>query len=149
MKAEIPVSRSKKFMDKFRNAAKAFIVKDGKLLMLKRRANDPHKPGAWDIPGGRLELGEDPYEGLKREMKEETGANVEIIMPLSVHHFVRDDGQKITLTIYWCKLVSDKIVLSEEHQEYKWFDLATESLNMPKFFETPIYNYQHYIKFND
>ena len=47
-------------MDEFRNAAKAFIIKEGKLLLIKRRPNDPHKPGAWDIPGGRLELGEDP-----------------------------------------------------------------------------------------
>jgi len=31
----------------------------------------PHKPGTWDIPGGRLELGEDPFLGLKRETHEE------------------------------------------------------------------------------
>ena len=59
-------------MDNFRNAAKAFIVHDEKLLLLKRRPNDVHKPGEWDIPGGRLDPGENPFTGLERETKEET-----------------------------------------------------------------------------
>lgn len=133
-------------MDNFRNAAKAFIVKDGRLFMIKRRPNDPHKPGELDIPGGRLELGEDPFEGLKREVKEEINCEVEIIMPISVHHFVRDDGQKITLTIYWCKFITEDIKLSEEHTEYKWMDLEQDLAGIPEFFTTPINNYKKYIK---
>ena len=132
-------------MDSFRNAAKAFIVQDGKLFMTKRRANDRHKPNAWDIPGGRLELGEDPFEGLKREAKEEANLNIEILMPLSVHHFVRDDGQKITLTIYLCNMLASDIKLSEEHQEYKWMDLEKNIDQIPKFFETPISNFRNHI----
>jgi hypothetical protein len=54
-------------MMEFRLAAKAFIVQDGKLLMMKRRANDPHKPEALDIPGGRLELGENPLSEEHQE----------------------------------------------------------------------------------
>lgn len=127
-------------MDKFRNAAKAFIVKDGKLLVIKRRPNDPHKPDAWDIPGGRLELGEDPFEGLKRETREETDLNINIIMPISVHHFVRDDGQKITLVIYLCEQVSGEIKLSEEHTEFKWLDLTEAPNHLPKFFEPTLAN---------
>jgi 8-oxo-dGTP diphosphatase len=133
-------------MDNFRNAAKAFIVRDNKLLVMKRRPNDPHKPGAWDIPGGRLELGENPYEGLKREAREEINSELEIIMPLSVHHFVRDDGQKITLTIYWCKLLGDSIKLSEEHTEYQWVDLDQEPKFLSEFFTTVVNNYKKYIK---
>ncbi|HTL39478.1 MAG TPA: NUDIX domain-containing protein [Methylomirabilota bacterium] len=133
-------------MDNFRNAVKAFIVKDNKLLMLKRRANDVHKPGAWDIPGGRLELGEDPYEGLKREASEECQIAIEIIMPLSVHHFTREDGQKITLTIYWCKMLTEQIKLSEEHQEYKWMDLDQDLAQIPEFFQLSINNFKKYIR---
>ncbi len=121
-------------MDNFRNAAKAFIIKDGKLLILKRRPNDPQRPGAWDIPGGRLELGEDPFEGLKREAREEINCEIEIIMPISVHHFVRDDGQKITLTIFLSKLLTHEIKISEEHTEYRWIDLAQASEVLPEFF---------------
>jgi 8-oxo-dGTP diphosphatase len=132
-------------MDNFRNAAKAFIVRDGTLLMMKRRANDVHKPGVWDIPGGRLELGEDPFEGLKREAREEINSEIEIIVPISVHHFVREDGQKITLTIFWCKLLTENIKLSEEHTEYKWMDLANDLPEIPEFFYVPIHNFKTYI----
>ena len=135
-------------MDNFRNAAKAFIINNDKLLLLKRRANDPHKPGAWDIPGGRLELGEDPFEGLKRETREETTLDVNIVMPISVNHFVRDDGQKITLTIYLCELVSGEIKLSEEHTEYKWTDLKDAPNVLSKFFESTFANLKR-IKLNE
>lgn len=133
-------------MDSFRNAAKAFIVRDGKLFMMKRRPNDPHKPGKLDIPGGRLELGEDPFEGLKRESREETNADIQIIMPICVKHFVREDGQKITLTMYWCNLLSDDIQLSEEHTEHRWMDMINDLAEIPEFFHEAISNYKKYIK---
>ena len=111
-------------MDNFRIAVKSFIVNENKLLILKRRPNDVHSPGNWDIPGGRLELGEDPYIGLKRETKEETGLDIEILNPLNVHHFTRDDGQKITMITFLCKLFSNRNVkLSEEHTEFKWSNI--------------------------
>ncbi len=133
-------------MDNFRNAAKAFIIRDGKLFMMKRRANDPHKPSVLDIPGGRLELGENPFDGLKREMKEETGCGIGIIMPIAVKHFVREDGQKITLTMYWCNLQDKEIKLSEEHTEYKWLDIEKDLTEIPDFFHEAINNYKKYIK---
>jgi 8-oxo-dGTP diphosphatase len=117
-------------MENFRIAVKAFILKNNKVLLLKRRSSDVHKPGTWDIPGGRLEMGENPYDGLQREVSEETGLNVEIVMPLDVHHFVRDDGQKITMLIFLCKPLSNDIKLSEEHEESSWVDLG-EKENIP------------------
>src|SRR5690242_1955170 len=100
-------------MTNFRIAVKAFIIKDDKLLLLKRRSNDVHKPGDWDIPGGRLELGEDPFLGLKRETKEETGLDITIQRPLDIHHFTRDDGQIITMLIFLCEPGAGEITLSE------------------------------------
>ncbi len=128
--------------DNFRNAAKAFIVQDNKLLLLKRRPNDAHKPGAWDIPGGRLEPGESPFEGLKREAMEEAKLQIEIVQPLDVHHFVRDDGQKITLMIFLCRLAGGEIQLSEEHTEYKWLDLNNSAKDFPEWLIKPIENYK-------
>ena len=113
---------------------KGVYYKRRKNLLLKRRPNDPHKPGAWDIPGGRLELGEDPFEGLKREVKEEINGEIEIIQPLSVHYFIRDDGQKIRLTIFWCNFLSNEIKLSEEHTEYKWIAVESAQEELSKFF---------------
>ncbi|MBW2977771.1 NUDIX domain-containing protein [Candidatus Woesearchaeota archaeon] len=115
-------------MKKFGIAVKSFIIdEEGKLLLIKRRDDNVHSPGAWEIPGGRLDLGEDPFEGLKRETKEETGLEIEILNPLAVKHFTRDDGQKITMITFLCRPVSKSVNLSEEHIEYIWSDLE-ESL---------------------
>lgn len=128
-------------MDNFRNAAKAFIVKDGKLLLLKRRPNDVYMPGTWDNPGGRLEAGENPYTGLQRETKEETGLDIEVLMPLDVHYFTRDDGQQITLMIFVCKLKSENIQLSEEHTEYQWKNLIDPIEEFPAKFQCCVKRY--------
>jgi len=52
------------------------VVIDRHRALLIRRGSEPHK-GAWSIPGGMLELGEELAEGVRRELKEETGLEVE------------------------------------------------------------------------
>lgn len=107
----------------FRIAVKSFIVHDGKLLVLERRKTDKHKPGAWDLPGGRLSQGESPFLGLKRETLEETGLDIEIHNPLKVHHFTREDGQQITMLVFVCSTQSTAVQLSEEHTAFEWIAL--------------------------
>ena len=51
----------------------AIIIKDGKILLL-RRSEEPFK-GQWDLPGGYMNAGELPEEALRREVKEELGAD--------------------------------------------------------------------------
>lgn len=111
----------------FAVAVKALILHEGKVLILRRRQFDSHKAGAWDLPGGRLEVGENPYDGLKREIKEEINIGADIICPLDVHHFVRDDKQTITMMIFLCKPHSMDITLSEEHDDFKWVPLEDKT----------------------
>ena len=49
---------------------------DGRVLLIKR-ATEPMK-GYWSLPGGLLELGETLIEGVKREIREETGLPVSV-----------------------------------------------------------------------
>ncbi|MBI2573837.1 MAG: NUDIX domain-containing protein [Candidatus Wildermuthbacteria bacterium] len=118
-------------MENFRIAVKAFIIKDGKALLIKRRSNDAHKPGQWDIPGGRMEFGENPLDGVLREAKEEVSLDIAIVFPLLVQHFTRDDGQTITMIIFLCKPLSDSVKLSEEHAEYRWVSAENEAELFP------------------
>ncbi len=104
----------------FRTAAKAFIVQDKKVLLLKRRPNDSHKPEEWDIPGGRVEEDENPYTAVEREAEEEAHITIDVIAPIEVQHFTRDDGQRIAMTIFLCSTKDTTITLSEEHTEYRW-----------------------------
>jgi len=49
----------------------ALAIRNGEILLIKK-ARGPYT-GQWDLPGGKLEFGEKPLEGLAREMMEETG----------------------------------------------------------------------------
>lgn len=131
-------------MINFSNAAKAAIVKDNKILLIKRRSNDVHKPAMWDIPGGRLAPGENPFSGLKRECQEEVGIDIEILLPFAIQHFTRDDGQTITMLIFLCKPLSDNITLSEEHTEYQWLDIQAPLADFPEWLRPPIETIKKY-----
>ena len=54
----------------------AVVVRDGRALIV-RRAHEPRK-GEWSLPGGLLNLGESLVDGARREVKEETGLDVEV-----------------------------------------------------------------------
>lgn len=51
---------------------KDVLIIDGKALLLKNERNE------WDLPGGRIELGETPENCLRGELQEEISVNLEI-----------------------------------------------------------------------
>lgn len=53
----------------------ALAIKDGSVLLIKK-ARGPYID-KWDLPGGGLEFGEKPLDGLSREITEETGLKVQ------------------------------------------------------------------------
>lgn len=65
-------------------AQKAFIEVAGHLLLVRKSGDDPHNPGRWEMPGGRLHLGEDIDDHLRREVYEEVGLEVEPGRPFHV-----------------------------------------------------------------
>ncbi len=52
------------------------VIQDGRALLI-RRSGEP-LAGQWSIPGGTLELGETIAEGVRRELREETGLDVRV-----------------------------------------------------------------------
>ncbi|HEU0130210.1 MAG TPA: NUDIX domain-containing protein [Mycobacteriales bacterium] len=59
------------------NCAGAVVRDDAGRLLLVRRAHEPAR-GLWSIPGGRIEPGETPERAAAREVREETGLDVEV-----------------------------------------------------------------------
>ncbi len=123
----------------FKIAVKALIVNDGKLLILKRANNDIHKPGIWEIPGGRTLDDEEPEEALIRETKEETGLDIEVGREISVRDFTRDDKQEIEMHIFLCNATHGlNVNLSPEHTQYEWIELNKCKSKLTPFFHPEV-----------
>lgn len=70
------------------------IVIDRGRALLIRRGKEPLK-GEWSIPGGMLELGEEITAGVRRELKEETGLDVEPLECILVFDRIAREGQRV------------------------------------------------------
>lgn len=111
----------KEMKNVFRIPQKAVIVKDGKYLVLKRALDSKNYPGFWDFPGGKLELGEDPYESLEREVMEETNLKIKVGKPVfTFSEMSWDQRGYVVFILYDCELVDGELKLSEEHTNSKW-----------------------------
>ncbi len=58
-----------------RAVAAAVIIRDGRVLIARRKAGEPME-GFWELPGGKVEHGETPQQCLERELREELGVVV-------------------------------------------------------------------------
>ena len=112
-------------------AQKAIIKKGNRFLIVLRSENEKAFPGLWDFPGGKLEVGEDPFESLTREVKEETGLVIKAkILEGTYDASLKDTAVKFVL--YAVDVVSgspENIVIGEEHSEYR-FATAEEIKNL-------------------
>jgi 8-oxo-dGTP pyrophosphatase MutT (NUDIX family) len=109
------------------------MISDGSNRLLLLDSGDyhqQHQERHWDFPGGRIDVGEDPHEALKREVHEETGIQ-DISEPqfytaaISKHTVKIKDESIVGLVLFVYKLTvptDSKIVLSEEHAAYEWVD---------------------------
>ena len=105
----------------FRAAGKAVIIDEkGLILVIKRAGDETHLENLWDVPGGRFDYEDTPQEGLKREIKEETGLEAEIIHPVKSWTFMRDNGEQVFGTTFLCEPESLEIELGEEHTDFQW-----------------------------
>jgi len=108
-------------------ATKAFIVHQGKVLLLKESSkySDGTNAGRYDVVGGRVEPGERFDDSLLREIKEETGLEAEVGRPFYVNEWrpqVRGENWQIVGTFFECEVEAPEVVLSEDHEEFVWID---------------------------
>ncbi|MCY3822626.1 MAG: NUDIX hydrolase [Nitrospinae bacterium] len=111
------------------------IILDEENVLIVRRGQPP-KMGAWSIPGGGVHLGEDLEEACMREVKEETGLDVEILSEGRVlNRVTRDEWERIqfhyVLIDFVCRPVGGALQAASDISEARWVPLSEVSSLSP------------------
>lgn len=95
----------------------AAIIKEADKIFATQRGYGEFKDG-WEFPGGKIEHGETPEEALVREIKEELGAEIEVIKKLTDVEYQYPTFH-LFMECFWAKVVSGKLIL-KEHEAALW-----------------------------
>jgi 8-oxo-dGTP pyrophosphatase MutT (NUDIX family) len=108
-------------------SVKGVAVQAGKVLLLENERDE------WELPGGKLELGEDPGDCVVREICEESGWQVTAGPLLDCWQYHIGPGQDVLIVTYGCRVLSDgPPVVSYEHKRAALFSPdAISGLVMP------------------
>jgi len=108
-------------------ATKAFLNRNGKVLLLREsnKYQDGNHLAQYDVPGGRIESGEELLSALKREVFEESSLG--FVAPKTffedVVHVPRgNETWEIRRIYYACDANCGEVVLSNDHDDYQWIN---------------------------
>ena len=105
----------------------AIIIKDNQVYATQRGYGE--FKGWWEFPGGKTETGESLEDALKREIREELGAEIEVGELLDIVEWDYPNFH-LTMHCFVCSLLSDTLQLNE-HEADAW--LNAESLHSVKW----------------
>jgi ADP-ribose pyrophosphatase YjhB (NUDIX family) len=92
-------------------------------VLLIRRGGEPLK-GEWSIPGGLLEVGEELAEAVRRELKEETGLEVEPLEIIAAFDRIMREGRRVkyhfVIIDYVCRLKRGRLHPASDVLEARW-----------------------------
>lgn len=106
----------------------AVVVHHGRVLVA-RRGREPLK-GKWSIPGGVVELGESLNDAVVREVREETGLEVEAVELIELIDRVQkdsvSDGERIryhyVIADYLCRVMGGTLDAASDADEVRWVE---------------------------
>jgi len=102
----------------------AVVWHQGKVLMIRR--GRPPRAGIWSLPGGAQLLGETVEEGIRREIREETGVEIELLGLLAVIDSVQHDADgrivyHYTIIDYAARWLSGDVQAGDDAADAAWF----------------------------
>lgn len=109
-----------------RRAARAIVIRNDELLVIDR---DKFGKQYLTLPGGRIEMGEQPEEAIRRELREETGLEIGACRLV----FVEEAGDPYgTQHIFLCEYINGEPKLSESSEEAAINKLG-QNIHTPKW----------------
>ncbi len=116
----------------------AVVLWDGQVLLVQR-GREPAK-GLWGLPGGMLELGETVAEGVRREVWEECGVEIEVGPLVGVFEpMQRDDAGRLryhyVVLDYLARYVGGELQAADDADDARWVSPA-ELERLPMLVET-------------
>jgi 8-oxo-dGTP diphosphatase len=119
----------------------AAILTDGDRVLAAQRGGTGSLAGKWELPGGKVDPGEDPRDALVRECQEEMGCRIEAGAIYEVIHHAGAQTD-ILLLFYTARLVAGTPV-ALEHRELRWvtpaemagLDLLAPDRILPQLFQ--------------
>ena len=100
-------------------------TKPGHRYLILKRSSKGKYPNLWQMVSGTIDKGEKSYETAIREIKEETGLEIEelFILPKvsEFYDFFEEDSINL-VPVFLARVSSSKVEISDEHSEYKWVD---------------------------
>ena len=97
---------------------------DGLSVLLIERANEPFK-GCWAFPGGFMDMEENAEDCARRELKEETGLQLEHMEQIGVFTDVDRDPRGRTVSIAYSALVEKRPVIgADDAAQARWFPIS-------------------------
>jgi mutator protein MutT len=92
-----------------------------KFLVLKRSQSELAFPGKWSFPGGKAERGESVLDTLRREVKEESGLDIEDSKRfLKDFNFIRPDDRNVIGFCFEVVATHNNVAVGHGFDEYRW-----------------------------
>jgi 8-oxo-dGTP pyrophosphatase MutT (NUDIX family) len=127
-------SHNDEYAVKFPISVKGVLIHGSRVLLLKNERDE------WELPGGKLELGEEPDECLAREILEETGIAARVIQPLRPYVYMVANVVPVLIVPFLCECENFNLLrISQEHKEVGTFALAElDDIDLPSGYRLTI-----------
>lgn len=100
------------------------LVREGRVLLARRRPDKRARPGLWDLPGGVVEPGEYELEALARELREELGVQMSLDSTIHLGRVMAgSDDAPVSVSAWLVETWAGRPanLAPDEHDEIAWF----------------------------